>query len=114
MPQWQGSDRRARLPDDWPRIRFRVGERDGWRCQADTPAGKCLRQANQCDHIERGDDHSEGNLQMLCEEHHATKSSSEGGRARSAARARMKKRWERPAEKNPTGQVREKPRFPGF
>lgn len=76
------SARAARLPDDWTTRRVRVLRRDGYRCQArDSMGSLCGRPANQCDHIEPGDDHSLENLQALCRWHHARKSASEGGRA---------------------------------
>ena len=77
MPQWKGSDRRDRLPRNWHRLRAQVRARAGGICEI--PG--CTRQGNQCDHTNRGDDHSLDNLQWLCEPHHRAKSSSEGGRA---------------------------------
>lgn len=81
---WEGSDRRARLPQDWSLRRARVLRRDGYRCQhKDSPFGpKCEAPADQCDHIIPGDDHSLDNLQALCRMHHAKKSSAEGNAAK--------------------------------
>ncbi len=76
------SARAARLPGDWTTRRVRVLRRDGYRCQArDSMGVLCGRPANQCDHIERGDDHSLENLQALCRWHHARKTSAEGNAA---------------------------------
>ncbi|MGN6557737.1 MAG: HNH endonuclease [Solirubrobacterales bacterium] len=56
--------------------------RDGYRCQhRDATGALCGAWANQVDHIERGDDHDESNLQALCRAHHARKSSAEGNAA---------------------------------
>jgi hypothetical protein len=48
------------------------------------------------DHIERGDNHDEDNLQALCRWHHAQKSSSEGHEAQ-----RPKQRQRREPEPHP-------------
>jgi 5-methylcytosine-specific restriction protein A len=78
MP-WTTSNRRAELPRDWARRRVRILTRDGYRCQAlDSLGAKCGEYANQVDHIERGSNHAERNLQALCQWHHARKSSAEG------------------------------------
>lgn len=81
---WAGSDRRSRLPDDWPKRRLRILRRDSYRCQhRDSPSSPpCDAPANQVDHIERGDDHRLDNLQALCRRHHALKSSREGNDAK--------------------------------
>lgn len=97
MSPWDGSDRRSRLPDDWPLRRIRVLRRDGYRCQHRDSAGvKCGEPANQVDHIVRGDNHDESNLQALCRFHHARKSSAEGAAAR-----RPKPTRRREPEKHP-------------
>lgn len=77
---WQGSTRKARLPENWSYLRGLVLDRDGGRC---TEPG-CGWPATDVDHIVPGDDHSLGNLRSLCAGHHRRKSSSEGGRARAA------------------------------
>jgi len=80
---WTDSDRRERLPEDWPRRRMRVLRRDNYRCQAvDSLGVRCGAPANQVDHIDPGDNHDESNLQALCRWHHARKSSREGAAAR--------------------------------
>lgn len=80
---WDTSTRKTELPPDWSVRRVRVLRRDGYRCQAvDSTGVKCGAPANQCDHIERGDNHDEDNLQALCRWHHARKSSQEGVAAR--------------------------------
>ena len=93
--RWADSDRRSRLPADWPVLRMRVLRRDGYRCQARDSLGvKCEAPANQADHKEPGDDHSLENLEALCRWHHARKSSREGAAAR-RPRARMAREPER-------------------
>jgi 5-methylcytosine-specific restriction endonuclease McrA len=95
---WQGSTRRARLPNDWARTRRRVLRRDGHACQSVFSDGRrCGMPANQVDHIEPGDDHSMANLQALCGWCHARKSSSEGGTAAALTRVRT----ERPTTTHP-------------
>ncbi|GAA2577515.1 hypothetical protein GCM10009862_16040 [Microbacterium binotii] len=85
MPQWKGSTRKSTLPADWDTtVRPRILRRDGYRCvwiRADTNS-QCGDRANQVDHIDQARrwDHSDGNLQSLCEYHHQRKSSAEGGR----------------------------------
>lgn len=95
---WEGSTRKARLPSDWQRRRLRVLRRDGYRCQAHNPetGGVCGEFAHECDHIERGDDHDESNLQALCRWHHARKTAREAAEAR-----RPRERQQRPAEPHP-------------
>ncbi|MFD9442173.1 HNH endonuclease [Streptomyces sp. NPDC060001] len=86
---WHSSTRRARLPADWPRRRRRILRRDAHSCQSRFTDGRlCGAPANQVDHIEPGDDHSDSNLQALCEWCHTRKSSSEGGRAAALTRVR--------------------------
>lgn len=101
MP-WHTSDRKSRLPKDWAARRLVVMNRDGWSCQWRYPnGGRCGAPANQCDHIDRkgGDDYK--NLRALCEKHHSWKSSSEGGQARAGVMAQLKKKFARPAERQP-------------
>ncbi len=92
---WSTSRRKSQLPADWDTvIRPRILRRDAWRCQHvrfDTER-KCGAYANQVDHVDqtRNYDHSDGNLQSLCEHHHKVKSSSEGGQAKAAAATRRK------------------------
>lgn len=100
MPRWQNTDRRDRLPPDWEsKIRPKILRRDGRMCQWKFSDGTlCLDRANQVDHIKRGDDHRDSNLQSLCERHHAQKSSSEGGAARAVQRRKMAARFRRVEE----------------
>jgi 5-methylcytosine-specific restriction protein A len=112
---WKGSTRKSRLPPDWPQIRLRIGTRDNWQCQWRMPNGFiCGAHANQIDHKVPGDDHSDENLQCLCEEHHKVKSSSEGGAAKYAAIKAAKARVARPQEEHPIIKPASKPKYPGF
>ncbi|QEQ94034.1 HNH endonuclease [Streptomyces phage Saftant] len=89
MAGWQGSDRRLRLPPDWPKIRARILRRDGHRCtHRDDYGTRCSELATDVDHIKPGDDHSESNLRSLCSWHHGKKSGAEGGTA-------ARKNWRR-------------------
>ncbi|AXQ61058.1 HNH endonuclease [Streptomyces phage Hank144] len=96
MPNWEGSDRRSRLPKDWSKIRLRVLRRDGGQCTALTEAGaRCVSSATDVDHIVAGDDHSLGNLRALCSYHHKIKSSQEGAAATNARRRQIASRFKR-------------------
>lgn len=86
------SDRAQRLPADWQARRLRVLRRDRYSCQARMSTGqRCLERANQCDHIEPGDNHDLENLQALCRWHHARKTSAEGAAARVYVEPRRRK-----------------------
>ena len=88
---WETSDRKSRLPSDWPVRRVRVLRRDGYRCQArDSMGVKCNAPANQVDHIIPNDDDDYDNLQALCRWHHARKSSHEGVAARKPRSSRYR------------------------
>jgi 5-methylcytosine-specific restriction endonuclease McrA len=85
LPNWQGSTRKDTLPPNWEKvIRPRILARDHHQCQHIRSDRNriCGARANQVDHIdqERRDDHSDANLQSLCQWHHQRKSSAEGGR----------------------------------
>lgn len=96
---WQGSSRRARLPDDWQRRRRRVLRRDAWTCY------NCGGEASEVDHIVAGDDHDEANLAAICASCHRRKSAAEGVTARATMRARAR----RSPEPHP-GVLRPRPR----
>ncbi|GAA1160836.1 5-methylcytosine-specific restriction protein A [Kitasatospora gansuensis] len=89
---WSTSNRRSRLPKDWPAIRARILTRDRHRCY------RCGRPATEVDHKQRGDDHSDANLGAICTPCHRTKSSREGGQA---TRWRRPPRRRRPDERHP-------------
>lgn len=92
---WDTSDRKSRLPGNWESLRQKVLKRDQFLCQAFTSSGPCLKPASDVDHKQRGDDHSLGNLQSLCSEHHDAKTSREGHLAYMAMKREQRKRVER-------------------
>ena len=103
---WENSNRKARLPPNWDQLREAVLRRDNYKCKwwlLTDEGGKtfCGAPANQADHKIAGDDHSMGNLQALCEPHHARKSSREGGQAAGKRRAEIRKRFRREPEVHP-------------
>ena len=101
MSSWDTSNRRDRLPPDWPRIRKRILKRDRHICQhEDDYHGLCGEPATEVDHIRAGDDHRDVNLQALCTWHHKRKSSREGNAARSAKRREIDRRF-RTVEEHP-------------
>ncbi|WP_252102971.1 HNH endonuclease [Streptomyces sp. STCH 565 A] len=73
---WKGSDRRARLPSGWDKIRARILERD-------PVCVLCgVRPSTHCDHIvAKTDDHSDAGLQGVCGPCHDQKSAREGAAA---------------------------------
>ena len=90
---WQGSDRKARLPSGWAKIRARILARD--------PVCKLcgVRPSTHCDHIvAKADDHSETGLQGVCGPCHDQKSAREGAAAAQAAGRPTRKR---PTEQHP-------------
>jgi 5-methylcytosine-specific restriction endonuclease McrA len=91
MAGWSGSDRRATLPKDWPKIRAQVLKRDGHACV------NCGEPANQVDHVGDRMDHSPGNLASLCFLCHQRKTASQSV----AARRRLAAAKYRPQEKHP-------------
>jgi 5-methylcytosine-specific restriction protein A len=107
---WETSDRRSRLPDNWPALvrttaaRARRTSKIGIaQCEARLPrSGKrCPRPGTDCDHKVAGDDHSLANLQWLCGHHHDQKTAQEARQGRAAQR----KSKYRPSEDHP-GTVR--------
>lgn len=80
---WESSDRRDRLPVGWARRRAQVLRDCGHVCEY---AG-CQERATEVDHIVRNSDDSRRNLQGLCREHHARKSSFEGNLEQARRRA---------------------------
>lgn len=83
MSGWGNSTRRSRLPSDWPRIRARILRRDP-TCRIAGP--HCTGPSTEVDHVRRGDDHHDANLQGACSTCHQAKTLSE----RRAPRARPK------------------------
>lgn len=106
---WDSSDRRSRLPADWPQLvrataarALKSSKLGIAQCEARLPSGKrCPRVGTDCDHKVAGDDHNLRNLQWLCDHHHSKKSAKEGFEARMA----FKRSKYRPREGHP-GDVR--------
>lgn len=90
---WKGSDRRARLPSGWAKIRAAILARDV-TCMI------CgVRPSAFCDHIvAKADDHSETGLQGVCGPCHDQKSAREGAEA---AKAKGRPTRARPEEPHP-------------
>lgn len=92
---WSTSDRRSRLPKDWPAIRRRILQRDPTcRLRFDC----CTTTSTEVDHVRRGDDHSDANLQGACGPCHKRKTAWEAAQAR---RGRRPPTTARPAEQHP-------------
>lgn len=65
---WAGSDRGARLPKGWAKLRSRIIKRDGYRCV------ECKGTVRlEVDHVINNDDHATSNLQTLCHACHQAK-----------------------------------------
>lgn len=94
---WPPTDRRARLPPNWERLRARVIRRAGGQCEASTNGRRCPTPGTDVDHITRGDDHDLDNLQLLCRDHHNVKTSAEAQQARREQRQTS----QRPQEQHP-------------
>lgn len=96
MPGWQGSDRRNRLPADWPKIRKRILKRDGHRCRTlDQDGERCPELATEVDHVRRGDIHEDWNLAAICTWHHGKKSAREGALEAAKKRAATRRKFRR-------------------
>lgn len=96
---WEGSTRRQRLPDDWPKRRNAALKAANGKCEARMSGGRrCGWKATDVDHIEAGDDHSPANLQAICSWHHGRKSSGEGNAAKAAKRQQTADKFRRTEE----------------
>lgn len=110
---WANSDRKSRLPADWPLLRRVVIERAGGRCEVIKRNGRrCWDDGVDVDHKVAGDDHSLANLQLICIWHHKRKSSREGNEAKALLRGQLKR-----APEAPPGRIEGTPtptQFKGF
>jgi hypothetical protein len=84
---WSTSDRRSRLPVDWAQRVSATRRRAHDQCEAVTHQPGCNGVGAQCDHIDRGDDHTLTNLQWLSEACHAAKTQAEAREAQGMTRA---------------------------
>lgn len=89
MSGWEGSDRRERLPANWPRLRAKRLEIDGHRCTWRLKSGaRCPRKATEVDHkVAMSDDHRIQALQSLCADHHQRKTVSDARKGKDAKKA---------------------------
>lgn len=102
---WQNSDRKLRLPSNWPSLVAVVKRRAATslhpqgQCEAIkvSTGARCKNAGRDCDHIVPGDNHDLSNLRLLCVWHHGTKSSREGNEAQAARRSSAR----RPPERHP-------------
>lgn len=90
---WATSDRRSRLPRDWPARVSKVKRRAKGKCEAKRHHPRCDGSGSECDHVHPGDDHSLDNLQWLSEWCHKAKTSEDNAKI-AAERAAMRKRPE--------------------
>ena len=94
---WNSSDRRFRLPDDWEQRRAMVKARAHGRCEARIHAKDCDGIGTDCDHIVPGDNHSLDNLQWLSYACHKAKTARESAERN----RRYKKLRSHPNERHP-------------
>lgn len=84
---WAGSNRRGRLPANWPQIVAAVHARSGGKCEVWSKSRnrRCGRPADGgVDHVTPNDDDSMDNLQDTCRWHHRAKTAQEGNAAKAA------------------------------
>ena len=96
---WESSNRRSKLPANWPELRKEVRARSGGRCEVVVDGKRCQNRAVDVDHVNRGNDHSLSNLRDICEPHHDAKSSREGVEARAMQKARVSAKFRRTDER---------------
>lgn len=101
---WAGSDRRSRLPRDWPARVAATRDRAGGRCEGISLHGEdrwhvdeCNGIGRDCDHDKRGDDHSLTNLVWLNSYCHLRKTQHEAAEALRTQAAKAK----HPGERHP-------------
>lgn len=86
---WEGSNRRAELPADWPARREACKQRAGGRCEWVRSSGRrCTSPGTDADHRTSRDNHDD--LQWLCRFHHNMKTQAEAQAAKAAKRAKLR------------------------
>lgn len=99
---WTTSDRRFRLPRNWPELKRKVKHRARGLCEAERHHPDCDGIGTDCDHVVQGDDHSLTNLQWLSAPCHRAKTNDENA-ARNRANAALRRR---PTEQHPGQRTR--------
>lgn len=94
---WTSSDRRKRLPNNWPQLVTQTRQRANGKCQALKHHPRCDGNGTECDHITPSDNHNMSNLQWLNTWCHQQKTQQEA-RTNNQRRATMRKR---PTEPHP-------------
>jgi len=94
---WSTSDRRHRLPKDWPTVKTQVKARAHGRCEATHHHPHCDGHGTEVDHINPGDNHDLANLQLLSQLCHQVKTDSETA-ARNKLNAKLRRK---PTEEHP-------------
>lgn len=79
---WETSDRRSRLPRDWPKRVTATKARADGMCEAQVHAPGCDGIGRECDHRINNDDHSLTNLQWLSTPCHKAKTQREAQAAK--------------------------------
>lgn len=92
--RWATSTRRSRLPSDWPWRVEQTKQRAGGLCEAEEHEQDCDGNGSECDHHERGDDHSLTNLRWLNHWCHQAKTQREAAAARRALYAKARRQPE--------------------
>jgi 5-methylcytosine-specific restriction protein A len=94
---WESSDRASRLPADWKDRVRKVWDRAGKQCEWRLPSGKrCPRPGADVDHIRNDDNHSLGNLRLLCRHHHDKKTQREAWVGKSKRKPSKRREEESP------------------
>ena len=97
---WSTSDRKDRLPDNWPQIRATVKARAKGKCEANPHAKGCGGWGRDADHKTPGDDHRLENLQWLSGPCHRAKTNQEtAARNRERKAARIRPREQHPGRR---------------
>lgn len=93
--RWASSNRRSRLPADWPQRVAATRDRARGRCEAEQHVDDCDGIGTQCDHHQHGDDHSLANLRWLSTPCHKAKTQAEAAAAHRAHYDQAKRRPQR-------------------